>query len=455
MLCKMIIFAQRTLKNTVMATVKAFIRTSTKAKDFVNVRFRLTDGRNVQLFHKSNIKVNPDDFDSKKETIKAKILFNDNARKEFNKAITDRKNLINDIYLTATDKGTLTSEWLETEIDKVLHPEKYIVQKEVEQPITLLTYIENFIKEAPSRKVKRKNVYISDSTIKNYRVNLERLAKFAKYKRKSDFLLSEIDNKFISEYVDFLTVSKRTVKTKKGEIVNEEKQYTNNTIGNAMKVLKTFLMEAPAHHVDVKKDIEVYVEDVENVYLNETELQQLEDADFSKLPHLERVRDWFLLLAWTGSRFSDLENIQRTDIKNNMITYRQKKTNTSVTIPLHPVVISVLEKYNYQMPEVISNQKFNDYIKEACQTAKIDTLESFTRTVGGKLITETKPKYELVSSHTGRRSFCTNMYLRGLDTMMIRSISGHKTEKSFLKYIKVSQQQHAEMMAKKWSEIYK
>jgi integrase len=107
------------------------------------------------------------------------------------------------------------------------------------------------------------------------------------------------------------------------------------------------------------------------------------------------------------------------------------------------------------MPETITNQKFNEYIKEACKAAKIDSLESFTRTVGGKLITETLPKFELVSSHTCRRSFCTNMYLRGLDTLMIRSISGHKTEKSFLKYIKVSQQQHAEMMAKKWSEIYK
>jgi integrase len=65
------------------------------------------------------------------------------------------------------------------------------------------------------------------------------------------------------------------------------------------------------------------------------------------------------------------------------------------------------------------------------------------------------PKYDLITSHTGRRSFCTNMYKRGLPTLMIMSISGHKTEKSFLKYIKVRQEEHAAMMAAKWKEIYK
>lgn len=436
MLCNFCIFAQRTIKNTVMATVKAFIRTSTKAKGFVNVRFRLTDGRNIQLFHKSDLKVNPDDFDSKKETIKAKVVFNDKARKEFNKAITDRKNLINDIYLTATDKSTLTSEWLETEIDKVLHPEKH--EPKATAPETVLQYIERFISEAPFRKDKITGRILSYNNIQQYRATYKHLKSFAKKIRKSDFQFSDIDILFYQKFVSYL----------------QDLQFTQNSVGKHIRVFKLMINEANRPEANMK-NFHVFTEEVDNVYLNETELQQLKDCDFSTAPHLDRVRDWFLLLAWTGSRFSDLEKIDKANIRNGMITFRQQKTNTSVTIPLHPVVISVLEKYNYQMPEVISNQKFNDYIKEVCQTAKIDTLESFTRTVGGKLITETKPKYELVSSHTGRRSFCTNMYLRGLDTMMIRSISGHKTEKSFLKYIKVSQQQHAEMMAKKWSEIYK
>lgn len=106
------------------------------------------------------------------------------------------------------------------------------------------------------------------------------------------------------------------------------------------------------------------------------------------------------------------------------------------------------------MPEPITNQRFNEYIKEASKQAKIESIETMTRTVGGKLVTEKFEKWEHVSSHTGRRSFCTNMYKRGLPTLMIMSISGHTTEKSFLKYIKVKQEEHAAMMANKWKEIY-
>lgn len=436
-----------------MATIKSFIRTSTKSKDFVNVRFRLTDGRTIQLFHKSDIKVNPNDFDTKNETIKAKIIFDAKARIDFNKTIVSRKDLISELYLNATDKSSLTSDWLEAAIDRELHPEKYISEVN-EVPETVLSYIKYFVENADKRKDKKTSRLLSPSTKKQYVTTEKQMINFAKYKGKEDFKFNEINEQFYSDFVDYLTNKEFTVKTKRGEKVNEVHRYTLNSVGKFIKTIKVIIASAKNNEADTTS-FYVFNEDVDNVYLNETELQQLKDFDFSNVPHLERVRDWFLLLAWTGSRFSDLEKIDKANIKNGMITYRQQKTNISVTIPLHPVVSEILQKYNFEMPDVISNQKFNDYIKEVCNAAKIDSLESFTRTVGGKLTTENKPKYELVSSHTCRRSFCTNMYLRGLDSLMIRSISGHKTEKSFLKYIKVSQQQHAEMMAKRWSEIYK
>jgi integrase len=187
--------------------------------------------------------------------------------------------------------------------------------------------------------------------------------------------------------------------------------------------------------------------------LNETELQQLENTKLP--PYLERVRDCFVLFAWTGCRYSDLEKIGKTDIKNGFITFRQQKTNNKVVIPLHPVVAEILEKYNYDLPEPITNQKFNEYIKEACKRAEINSIETMTRTVGGKLETITFDKHEGVTSHTGRRSFATNMYLQKLPSYMIMSVTGHKTEKSFLKYIKVTQQEHAAMMKEAWKNIYK
>jgi integrase len=432
-----------------MATIKAFIRTSTKEKSFVNVRFRLTDGRSIQLFHKSDIKVSPADFDAKGEKIKAKIIFNDKQRKDFDKSITDRKDLISDLYINAPDKSTLTSEWLEDAIDRKLNPDKYISEQPA--PTTLLAHIADFIEKAPTRKKKKSNTLISPNTIKSYVSNQNRLIEFAKHKGKKDFDFSEINQQFYNDYVDFLTNKKRVIKSVGGVEVNEVRQYTKNTIGDAIKALKNMISDVKGLDIEMK-DLYVFVEDVDNIYLTEKELQQLKDLDLSEKPHLDRVRDNFLCLAWTCSRISDLEKIANT--KNGYIEYRQQKTSNKVVIPLHPVVKDILEKYNGQLPKM-SDKNLNDYIKDCCELAGIDQLETINRTIGGTLTQKTMPKYKLVGSHTGRRSFCTNMYLRGLDTLMIMSISGHKTEASFLKYIKVSQQQHAEMMAKKWSEIYK
>lgn len=238
----------------------------------------------------------------------------------------------------------------------------------------------------------------------------------------------------------------------------KDKLFTANSIGKYIKTLKSILGNATEkghYQYSYSSKFVVTRDDVDTVYLNETELQQLKDTDLSKIPYLDRVRDWFLLLAWTGSRFSDLGKLARTDIKDGFITFRQQKTNNRVVIPLHPVVIDVLEKYDYNMPAEISNQRFNEYIKEACKIAGINSIETITRTVGGKLVTEKFEKWQQVSSHTGRRSFCTNMYKKGLPALMIMSISGHSTEKSFLKYIKVKQGEHAEMMKKAWNEMYK
>ena len=150
----------------------------------------------------------------------------------------------------------------------------------------------------------------------------------------------------------------------------------------------------------------------------------------------------------------DREQIDKSNIKGEVLSFRQHKTNNRVAIPIHPVVREVLEKYNYELPAEISNQKFNDYIKEVARLAGLTMIETKTRTEGGKANTTRCEKWQLVSSHTGRRSFATNMYKRGLPSIMIMSITGHKTESAFLKYIKVRQDEHAEMMADIWRKIY-
>ena len=172
-----------------------------------------------------------------------------------------------------------------------------------------------------------------------------------------------------------------------------------------------------------------------------------EDFDFSGNPHLDKIRDWFLLLCWTGCRYSDLDKLSKEYIRNDLFQFRQQKTNNIVAIPLHPTVKKILKKYNGEIPAPISNQKFNAGLKEAMRIIGIDETIKIKHTIGGVLEEEDYKKYELISSHTGRRSFASNAYLAGIPSITIMKITGHKTESAFLKYIKITPEEHARKMA--------
>jgi integrase len=129
-----------------------------------------------------------------------------------------------------------------------------------------------------------------------------------------------------------------------------------------------------------------------------------------------------------------------------------QKTKQQVIIPLHPTVKAILEKYNYHLPFTISNQKFNDYLGEVCE--KADIKEQYTKSItkAGKREVKAGAKHKFITSHSARRSFATNAFKRGISPYLIMSITGHKTETEFMKYLKVTAEERAEMFAKeaKW-----
>jgi len=445
-----------------MATVKFNLSTKVdKSTGKSSLLLRFIGGRTIDTRVTSGLAVNPNRWDEVKMRVVIPRLGTDEQKElvKLQKSLDELTNYILDEFVQA-DKCIVNKEWLELTIDKFLFPVKYEIKEEVKEIKTLLQHVDNFIETAPQRRDKKTGRKLNFNNLQQYKATQKHLVKFAEIEKKTDYQFSDLTNDFYNRFVSYLQKSIPLIKDGK-PVLHEDgtpkllKQcFTQNSVGKHIKVLKLMLKDADNKDADITA-FHVFTEEIDTVYLNEVELQQLKDHDYSVEPHLERVRDWFLLLCWTGSRFSDLTKIGKANIKDGFITFRQQKTNNKVTIPLHPIVKAILIKYNYQMPEPISNQKFNEYIKEVCKLAKIESNETFTRTVGGKLISEIYPKYELVSSHTGRRSFCTNMYKQELPTLMIMSISGHRTEKSFLKYIKVKQEEHAEMMAKKWKEIYK
>ena len=151
-----------------------------------------------------------------------------------------------------------------------------------------------------------------------------------------------------------------------------------------------------------------------------------------------------------GVRFADFEkiktgNIEQTE-KGYILKLETQKNQSQVVIPIKPIVMIILAKYNGRLPRIRSIQIMNKYIKEVGKMADIDQPHTYYRTVGGMRTQETKFKFEFISMHTARRSFATNAYLAGIPSASIMKITGHKTEKNFRKYIRISDEENAMYM---------
>jgi integrase len=220
--------------------------------------------------------------------------------------------------------------------------------------------------------------------------------------------------------------------------------------------LKLFLNEAKEleyHNNDAYKSRKFTIkkEEITHIYLTLEELERMYNEDLKENPKLERVRDTFIVGCFTGLRFSDFTKLQPQHFKKigevEVLEIVTQKTNQKVTIPIHPKVQSILKKYDGIMPRPISNQKMNEYLKDLGELVKINDDIVISRTKGGQRTEEVFKKYDLISSHTARRSFATNSFKAGVPSISIMKITGHTTEKSFLQYIKISSEENAVLMA--------
>lgn len=262
-----------------------------------------------------------------------------------------------------------------------------------------------------------------------------------------------IDTLFYEQFVKFLTYDIpliRCHKMTKGLMVN--------SIGKTIKHLKCFLKDRMAKKIIPFTDLSAFKgmeEEVDGVYLDWNELSRIYHLDLSKQPRLEKYRDIFLIGCLTGFRFSDYSNLQFDEYRDGMLYVVQKKTSSPVVVPLREEAKQLfVDKYNMRIPRV-SNVKFNKYVKEVVRLAGIRTPIKITHKKGTMLLVETRPKYAWVSSHTCRRSFCTNEYLDGTPVEFIMAISGHKSEKAFRRYIKADNIKKATMIKELWDKSLK
>ena len=233
--------------------------------------------------------------------------------------------------------------------------------------------------------------------------------------------------------------------------MQDEKKLAKNTIGIRIKNLKYLFNKAYeyGHHKnEVYKKFKTVNEDSINIALTEDELQKLWDLDLSQNKRLEAMRDIFIVGCRTALRYEDWGHItpEMVDFKAKKICITTTKTLQSVVVPLHWQVAEILKKHGNRLPRVPSNQKCNMYIKELCEVAGIDSPVFRVRTVGNEIKRVQYKKHELTTTHTARRTAATLMYMAGIDSLAIRKITGHNDERSFLKYIKVSEDENAERL---------
>ncbi len=325
------------------------------------------------------------------------------------------------------NSGSITLEEFKDEIDYRM---EFKPRPEPDKPATVpkfFQFIENeFLPE------QEKNAY---TTRKALRSVFNHLKQYAAEKRGGVLHYEDFDFRFFADFKKWLHEPPRN--------------HSIDTAGKTIRRVKQMLNAAHArryHSTTDFKSIRTETAKTSKFALTFVELEHLYHLDLSGNKRLEKVRDLFLIGAYTGLRFSDFTRIRPEYIESidgkSILTITAAKTGQMVSMPLLPIPAALLEKYNYHPPR-ISNQRMNDYLKELGKLAGMDDKMIVTVTSGGKRSEVAMSKWERLTTHVARRSFATNFYRDGVPAVVLMKITGHTTERQFMQYIAIDGKMNA------------
>lgn len=292
--------------------------------------------------------------------------------------------------------------------------------------------------DALERYIREKASLVSEDQIKDYRTLRKHLTRFKDYSSQP-LTFRNLNLTFYSEFMDYLFY--------KAEKPDGSIGLLTNSAGKIVRLLKGFVnyqvIKGVIPPIDLR-NFKVVEEETYAIYLSEKELATIYELDLSDDKQLEEIRDVFITGCFTGLRYSDLSSLspEHIDLDNGNINLKQRKVHKAVVIPMIDYVPGILKKYNYALPKIPS-YIFNERVKELGQRAKLKQKIEIVRKRGKDREKKVYEKWEMISSHTCRRSFCTNMYLSGFPAEELMLISGHKSPAAFMRYIKVDNQQAA------------
>jgi integrase len=374
--------------------------------------FRFSSKR---LVYSTGFKVNKANWNFEKQRCYVNRNFRDG--KQINQHLDKLASLVLDIYYKFNKSGLNVSD-IRQELDRIT---KGVVQKKGTSFIEYFEYHKDwFIKKYGLNSGKK------------YGTTYNHLKAFFEYKRKV-YDWNDINTSFAEEFEEYL--------------YDQESVNSPNHIATMLAKIKTVMKSGleKGYHTNTKySKIKVKEVDVFNVSLNEEELSRIRNFPCTK--GIKEVRDLFVIAAYTGLRFSDFIRLKPEHFKGDRIKITTEKTTTEVVIPIHRIVKEIMEERDWQVPKPKVNQIMNKHLKTICLGANINERIVVSKIKKRVKTDEIKEKWELVSTHTARRSFATNLFLSGVPTIAIMKLTGHKTEKAFMKYIKTDGDRNAELL---------
>jgi integrase len=413
------------------------IRTMPKVKGEPQVKFNLTTTkapiayiilfyhyRGHQVRTATGQKCNPAFWDAERQRVKLDKRHPENSAT--NNALDDIAAVVRGIYKDSNLGADITPEDFKKEIGYRMKWEPRPTPEKAAFP-SLFDFIENTL--LPEKRANPRGTW------KVLQTGFNLLSQYAQERRAGRLEYSDIDYSFFADFKAWLFAAPR--------------QHSINYAGKVVDVLKQFMRDAQRRGYHSKTDYQNFsIKKVKTTKFALTfeELEALYWLDLSNAPRLEKVRDLFLIGAYTGLRFSDFTRIRPEHIDrengHEILTLTTQKTGEVVSIPLMPIPAALLKKYNFRTPS-ISNQKMNSYLKELAQVAGMDDKMIVTTTQGGKRREDSAAKWEMLTTHVARRSFATNFYRAGFPAAKLMKVTGHATERQFMQYIAIDVKMNA------------
>jgi len=327
-----------------------------------------------------------------------------------------------------------TPEQIKEAFNALHKPIEEEVKPRKSTPNAFYRVFDDFVRDCGRQNDWTDSTYEKFAAVKNHLMNFRDGLTF-------DFF----DEKGLNDYVAYL---------------RDVKEMRNSTIGKQLSFLKWFLRWAFKKGVHLNNAYDSYKPKLKStqkkiIFLTWEELNKLREFEIPAAKQaLDRVRDVFLFQCFTGLRYSDVFNLRRSDIKGDHIEVTTVKTSDSLIIELNKHSKAILDKYkdvafeDDKVLPVITNQKMNDYLKELAELAGIDEPVRQTYYRGNERIDEVTPKYALLGTHAGRRTFICNALALGIPPQVVMKWTGHSDYKAMKPYIDIADDIKANAMSK-------